>query len=255
MQQGSGGETVTRLGKADLHIHTATGDGADSIEDLLAYVEHNTDLDVIAITDHDEVRGALEAMELVERMRYRVQVVPGVEVSTRSGHLIGLFIEKRPPMLKSLEYTVEAIHALGGVCIVPHPFSWLTMSVGEKRLLRMQRDRADMLYIDGLETFNPTYAGRVTCKAAQRLNCEDLRLAETGGSDAHHAILVGTGRTLFPGRTAADLRKAIEERTTKSTGRHWTVSDHLHGVAGQQWRAMIVHPYRKLARTITGGKG
>jgi predicted metal-dependent phosphoesterase TrpH len=244
-----------RTGKADLHIHSAAGDGIHTVAELLEHVEHHTDLDVIAITDHDEVGGALEAVELALRKRYRFEVIPGIEVSTRNGHLIGLFVNNRVPMLQSLEASVEAIHAQGGVCIVPHPLSWLTMSVGRRRLLRMHARRDDRLYLDGIETFNPTFAGRVVGSRAERLNRAILGLAETGGSDAHSSDLVGTGHTLFPGRTANDLRTAIEQRATWSGGRYWSTSDHLRGAATQQWRAMVVHPYRKVKRAVSGSNG
>jgi predicted metal-dependent phosphoesterase TrpH len=244
-----------RPGKADLHIHSAAGDGIHTVAELLEHVEHHTDLDVIAITDHDEVAGALEAMEIALRKGYRFEVIPGIEVSTRNGHLIGLFVNQRVPMLQSLESSVEAIHAQGGVCIVPHPLSWLTMSVGARRLRRMQARRDDCIYLDGIETFNPTFAGRVVGSRAEKLNRDVLGLAETGGSDAHSSDLVGTGHTLFPGRTASDLRTAIEQRTTWSGGRYWSTADHVRGAATQQWRAMIVHPYRKVRRAVSGSNG
>jgi predicted metal-dependent phosphoesterase TrpH len=225
------------------------------VAELLEFVEHYTDLDVVAITDHDEVAGALEAVEVAASQQYSFQVIPGLEVTTRDGHLLALFVERTIPMLRSLEYTVDAVHALGGLCVVPHPMSWLTLSVGRRRLLGLHANDHEGAYLDGIETFNPTYAGRVAGERAGRLNGELLGLAETGGSDAHCADLVGTGRTLFPGRTADDLRRAIVGRTTRSTGRCWTASDHLKGVAGQQWRAMVAHPCRKVVRAINGGKG
>lgn len=220
------------------------------MRELLDHVEHYTDLDVIAITDHDEVAGALEARELVSRGGYSFDVVTGTEVTTRDGHLLALFVEQRFPMLRSLEETVAAVHAAGGVCIVPHPLSWLTLSVGKRRLLRLQSRANEGLYLDGIEVFNPTIAGRVAVKAACELNRGVLNLAETGGSDAHHSQMVGSGHTLFPGRSAADLRRAIDARQTQGAGIYWTPSDHLHGLAGQQFRAMVVHPYRKFMRAM-----
>src|SRR5436189_2300642 len=61
--------------KADLHLHSTYSDGIDSIPKILEFVEHQTDLDVIAIADHDDVRGAHEARELAARRNYRVQIV------------------------------------------------------------------------------------------------------------------------------------------------------------------------------------
>lgn len=241
------------LGKADLHIHSAAGDGLNTVEELLDYVEHHTDLDVIAITDHDEVAGALRARDIVARGGYSFEVVTGTEVTTRDGHLLALFVEERFSMLRSLETTVEAVCSKGGVCVVPHPLSWLTLSVGQRRLLHMHPNGANGFRLDGIEVFNPTIAGRVASRRAVDLNREVLGLAETGGSDAHHCDQVGSGHTLFPGRTSAELRRAIQERTTHGAGIYWTPSDHLNGVAHQQFRAMVVHPYRKLMRAVGRG--
>lgn len=237
-------------GKADLHIHSAAGDGVSSIEELLDHVQLRTDLDVIAITDHDEVAGGLRARDLVARGGYSFEVVTGTEITTRDGHLLALYVERRFPMLRSLEATVEEVHAAGGVCVVPHPFSWLTLSVGKRRLLGLQQKLGDGLHLDGIELFNPTIAGRVSSRLAEELNRETLNLAETGGSDAHHCQMVGSGHTLFKGSTAADLRRSIAARETKGAGLYWTPAEHLHGVAGQQFRAMVVHPYRKIMRAI-----
>ena len=87
-------------GKADLHIHSTYSDGIDSIPKILDFVEHQTDLDIIAIADHDDVRGAHEARELAARRNYRVQVIMGTEITTRQGHLLALFVERDFPMLK-----------------------------------------------------------------------------------------------------------------------------------------------------------
>jgi predicted metal-dependent phosphoesterase TrpH len=143
---------------------------------------------------------------------------------------------------------------LGGICIVPHPMSWLTLSVGRSRLLRIKAREEHGLYVDGIETFNPSVAGRVAHQRAAALNRAVLGLAETGGSDAHSAGLIGTGYTCFPGHTAADLRRALTERTTRSGGVFWSAADHFDGVATQQWRTMVAHPYRKLVRAINGVK-
>ncbi len=245
---------ATALGKADLHIHSAAGDGINTIREILDHVEQHTDLDVIAITDHDEISGALEARDLAVQRGYRFEVIPGSEVTTRDGHLLALFVEKRLPMLRSLEETVERIRCQGGVCVVPHPLSWLTLSVGRRRLLRLHRQRADGLCLDGIELFNPTIAGRITVRQASLLNRQVLGLAETGGSDAHSAALIGTGCTLFPGHTAADLRRALLERTTRGHGTIWSAGDHLQGAMSQQFRSLVVHPYRKVVRAMGRGE-
>ena len=111
------------MGKADLQIHSNAGDGLDSMEEILEHVETRTDLDVIALTDHDAVRPAMAMRELAARRGARVEVVIGIEVTTRSGHLLALFVDKDIPMLRPLRETVRLIHECGGLAVVPHPLS------------------------------------------------------------------------------------------------------------------------------------
>ena len=122
------------LGRADLHLHTRASDGLMAARDLVDHVERQTDLDVIAITDHDEMSASLDAREWAVRQGYRVQVVPGVEVTTRDGHLLALFVEERPPALRNLQVTAEWVLARGGLCIAPHPFTRWTHSLSSRAL-------------------------------------------------------------------------------------------------------------------------
>src|SRR5437879_3449609 len=105
------------MGLADLHTHTSVSDGM---------------MDVRALLRHVELSGALEAREIAAGEGYRFQVIVGEEVTTRAGHLIGLFLQGRIPRLRSLEATLRMIHDQGGIAIVPHPMSWLTFSVGQR---------------------------------------------------------------------------------------------------------------------------
>ena len=230
------------MGKADLQIHSNAGDGLDSIEQILEHVETKTDLDVIALTDHDDVRPAMALRNIAARRGARVGVIVGIEVTTRSGHLLALFVEDDLPMLRPLRETVRHIHERGGLAIVPHPLSYLTFSIGERALRRLA---ADGECVDGIETMNPSIAGRVRASRAARLNRETIRAAETGSSDAHRAVLVGTAWTGFEGKMPEDVRRAILGRTTTANGKPWGVRDHLARVAHQQWRSMVVAPVQK----------
>src|SRR4051794_31579067 len=125
------------MGTADLHIHTTAGDGLDSIERILAHVEENTRLDVIAITEHDNLRVAHEARDAWSHGRYRFDLVPGVEVTTLQGHLVCLYLEDPVESLRPIEETISAVHRQGGVCFVPHPLSWLTRSVNAATFARV----------------------------------------------------------------------------------------------------------------------
>src|SRR5919202_3585903 len=230
-------------GKADLHIHTSLGDGLASVEQIFDYVENHTDLDIIAITDHDDIRGAMQALELIERRRYRFKVIPGNEITTRQGHLLALFVTREFPMLRSLEWSMAAVHDAGGMAIAPHPLSWLTASIREKQLLAAH---AGKYPFHGIETFNPSYAGRVAHKRGIKLNRTILKLPEFGGSDAHALSMIGKGYTYFPGRSVEDLLQAISDKTTEAGGTFMNLRDHGQIAAPNLWKSMIVHPTYKV---------
>jgi predicted metal-dependent phosphoesterase TrpH len=200
--------------KADLHIHTRVSDGLATVEAVLEYVERNTDLKVVAITDHEDAAGGLRARELAAQRRYRFEVVPGAEVTTMQGHLLALFVETTPRSFRRVESTLEAIHGQGGLAVVPHPMSWLTRSLSERTIDRICARAEAGVVFDGIETRNPSPAGRVTGARTRALNNSTWRLAEVGGSDAHHLIHIGTGWTEFEGAGVEDLRAAIRAGTS-----------------------------------------
>jgi hypothetical protein len=241
------------LGKADLHIHTALGDGMAEIPELLDYVEEKTDLTAIAVTEHDDLKPAHIAREQQARGRYRFEVIAGSEVTTLEGHLLALFIEEPVPSLKAVVQTIEAVHRQGGLCLIPHPMSWLTRSLGERTIERILAHEDDLVYFDGIEVANLSPGARVTMEKAQRLNNERFHLAAVGGSDAHFLAAVGSSYTVFEGGGAEDLRRAILSRTTAGgAGRYPSLSEiGLGQMVRQQWRGLAVTPRKVgLVRTV-----
>ena len=241
------------MGKADLHIHTARGDGMADLPELLDYVQEKTDLTVIAVTEHDDLRPGLEARDMCARGRYRFDVVPGAEVTTLEGHLLALYLEEPVASLRPLRETLEAVHRQGGLCIIPHPMSWLTRSIGQRVLERVLREGRDGVYFDGIEVANQSAGARVSLGKARRLNEQRYHLAAVGGSDAHFLAVVGSAYTVFDGQGADDLRQAILARTTQGVnGRQPSLREiGLVQVARQQVRGLMVTP-RKMGwrRTI-----
>jgi predicted metal-dependent phosphoesterase TrpH len=197
------------MGRADLHVHTTWGDGTATVRQILDHVAHSQ-LDVVAITDHDDLRAGWEAQELAPE--YAFEVIAGAEITTLQGHMLALFLERPVKMLRSLEWTIDAVHEQGGLCVAPHPLSWLTRSLGE-RAVRRTYER-----LDGIEVINPSLAGRVTAAKVVSLNEGVLHLPETGSSDAHHLQGVGAAFTEFEGRTAEDFRRALKAGTTRAGG-------------------------------------
>ena len=208
-----------------MHVHTSCNDGTASVREILDYVRDHTDLDVLAITDHDRLRGAQEAVQMSGD--YDFEVVPGVEMTTLEGHCLCLFVEQPIKMWRSLEWTIGKAHEQGAVVIAPHPMSMLTRSIGRWSFERVMRNKSPEIYFDAVETLNPSYAGRIAEPKVRRLNQERFGLPEVGNSDAHHLEGVGSAFTVFEGTTAADYRRALTENATQPEGVPWTFDEHL----------------------------
>src|SRR5579883_970880 len=215
-----------KLGSADLHMHSTYSDGTAGIEQILEHVQHNTDLDVIALTDHDVIEGSLRARDLWAKGTYRFDFIVGEEVTTKEGHLLGLFIEKRIPTGLSMERSIDLIHEQGGLAVIAHPLHRLFRHSCQREVMDRIHASKDV-WLDGIETWNASFCGIYANQVAMRVNREVYGLAELGNSDAHALNSIGSGMTWFEGKDAADLRNAIGTRHTAPGGKLWDVQDYL----------------------------
>lgn len=209
-------------------MHTTASDGKPSPADLLEFVEQKTDLDVIAITDHDTVKGALEAKKLHEAGEYRFDLIVGEEVTSQAGHILALFVEKPIPKEQTAEETVRLIHEQGGLAIAAHPL--LTLKYIDPDMLTADGVGVDVLMsvqFDGVEIVNGSPTMKEENARVRMLNRTILFRAETGGSDAHIKEAIGKGYTLFPGKTAKDFRRAIEQKMTEGVGTKYRIRELL----------------------------
>jgi predicted metal-dependent phosphoesterase TrpH len=212
---------------------------------LLDYVETKTDLDVIAITDHDDIRGAWAAREIWARGRYRFDFVAGIEVTTIEGHLLALYLEEPVPSLRPVEEVLAAVHRQGGICVIPHPMSPLTRSLDRKTIARIAASKSEGIYFDGIEAVHRSPFLGAWRRTGTSLNrALDLNLAELASSDSHFLTTIGSARTEFPGRTGEDLKTAIVQRTTRAiTGHCPTLLDiGLGQVLSQTVRGLTATP-------------
>jgi hypothetical protein len=228
------------LGRADMHLHTLYSDGTASVQSLLDHVARATELDVVAVTDHERIDGALRAREIHAAGDYPFELVVGEEITTRRGHVLALFITERIPALRPLPETLERIHDQGGIAIAAHPMAPLTPSLGAASLRWSSAAPDPRHRLDAIELMNPSTAGRARRAARDRLNADVLRLPAVGNSDAHVLEGVGSAWTWFPGSTAADYRAAIAAGSTRPDGAYWS---HLHNVNvyRRQLRAKAKH--------------
>jgi predicted metal-dependent phosphoesterase TrpH len=223
-----------RLGRADLHIHTLASDGTSGVIEILDFVERETDLDVIAITDHERIDAAEAARAIAVDRGLRSNVIVGEEVTTLGGHLLALFIETPIRPLRSLRTTIAAIHDQGGLAIPAHPLVPYPLCAQGFVLRRLLDASDERFHPDGLETLNPTTLGRPWHGRVVRF-ADEYGLAKLGNSDAHAASAIGTAWSTFPGRTGAELREAIAVRATHHHGSFHGSGDQL-STFGRQLR-------------------
>jgi predicted metal-dependent phosphoesterase TrpH len=202
------------VGRADLHMHTSYSDGWPSPGALLDHAAGLGDLDVIAVTDHDTIEGALRAADLAAGRPDAPAVIVGEEVSSRHGHILGLFLEQRIRPGMTAAATVAAIHDQGGIAIAAHPF-WRTDRQGRARPVHGVGWLAADLDFDAIEVENATPGFYLFNQLARRL-CDAAECAEVGNSDAHIVDAVGLAYTSFPGRTPEALRAAIVTGRTEA---------------------------------------
>jgi predicted metal-dependent phosphoesterase TrpH len=205
-----------RLGRADLHIHTLASDGTASVVDILDHVETQTELDVIAITDHERIDAAIAGRAMARDRGLRFEVVVGEEVTTLGGHLLALWLERPVKPFRSLRSTIAAVHDQGGIAIPAHPLVPYPLCAQGFVLRRLLADEA-RYRPDAIEAFNPTTLGRPWHGRVVRF-ADEHGLARVGNSDAHDLASIGIGYSTFEGRTGDELRAAIAAGTTHHHG-------------------------------------
>ena len=210
------------MGLADLHVHTIYSyDGTASVTAVLKRARQ-IGLDVIAITDHDEINGSIKALELASK--YDVEVIPGVEVTTAEGDLLALNVKKSIPRGLPLIDTVLIAGELGGICIAPHPMAGgLGMkSLSAYSILRALRNPDVAKVLIGIETYNATAIDRMSNHYA-RILAGRLGIAQVACSDAHVVEAIGLGATRFEGQTAKDLLESLKKGNVQhSMQKEWS---------------------------------
>jgi predicted metal-dependent phosphoesterase TrpH len=189
----SGNEEVRRriakrpLIEVDLHMHTDHSPDCATPVEVLLETARDRGLGAIAITDHNEVSGALEARRIAEGMD-DIEVIVAEEVKTaEQGEVIGLFLEEKIPKGMTMAETIAAIRAQGGLVYVPHPFDRFHSVPDYEHLLDMVEE------IDVLEVFNPRVALTAFNEEAERF-ARKYRIVPGAGSDSHVAQGLGSVR-------------------------------------------------------------
>lgn len=191
--------------KIDLHVHTFySPDSLITPKELVFYAKKRG-LDGVAITDHDRIDGALKIMEETDFL-----VIPGIEISSLNGHIIGLDVDELIPPRLSVEETLERIHGAGGVAVACHPITFFKES-----LKGHISPRFDAIEVINSSAFPFNYSVKHSQEIASRLG-----IAGVAGSDAHYGPEIGYAHTLVDAESKVDqIVKAIRKGSCSPHGR------------------------------------
>ena len=181
--------------KADLHVHTTYSNDSVITPKQLVFYAKKRGLTAVAVTDHDQVEGA---MKIAKQTGFLI--IPGTEVSSMHGHILGLNVNTIIPRALSADETVDRIHEAGGIAIACHPFALLKGSIGKHVSEKF----------DAVETINASSFpyNRATNKANHL--AERLKLPSVAGTDAHYGPVIGQAYTLIDSETNVEaIVKAI----------------------------------------------
>ena len=238
----AGGAEGGRELRLDPHVHTLASDGIDDVETMIEAAVA-AGLDAIGIADHERMDAAIAGAAMAEHRGWPIEVIVGEEVSTRGGHLLGLYMRDRIRPWYSLKDTIARIHEQGGLAIVAHPLAPYPLCASERSLRKLMDEADPIFHPDGLEGFNPTTAGAALRRWSGRAPAlaQELGLAATGGSDAHKAANVGTTVTIVPevGTVEESLRRGLAERTARWEGHGYSWRSQL-GMFSQQTKKNLV---------------
>lgn len=188
-----------------MHVHTFYSYDCTITPKELVIWAKKRGLDAVAVTDHDVFEGALRLSKNKEFL-----IIPGIEVSTCYGHVLGLDINERIPPKLDVTTTIEKIHKAGGIAIAAHP-----TAIYRGNLRRHVTAEFDAVEVINASSFPFRFSNYINRKIAKRFN-----LPQTGGTDAHTALEIGMAYSLID----ADLEKdkiisAIKKGKVKACGK------------------------------------
>jgi len=191
--------------KIDLHVHTCySNDSLITPEELVFYARKHG-LDAVAVTDHDRIDGALKIAKETD-----FPIIPGIEVSSLNGHVVGLNLQEPIPKKLNVSETVDKIHEKGGLAVACHPVAFMKGSVG-----RNANARFDAVEVINASAIPFGYSVKYGEKIASTLG-----ISRVAGSDAHYGPEIGCAYTLVDaGLQVEEIIKALSKGLCQPFGK------------------------------------
>lgn len=214
--------------KADLHVHTNYSYDSISSPQETVKAALQKGLDCIAICDHGETRGAIEAIKTA--FDKPILVIPGIEIKSKQGDILGLNIQKVIPNGLSAKETILEIKKAGGFVIIPHPFGLFCSFKG--KLEDIAQD------VDAIEVLNANIFGGNNQKALAWTKKNNLPIS--AGSDAHSPMFIGGSFLEIPGArlSISQIFEQIRNKRVRASGKE--INIFMKGIAFLQrtWAKM-----------------
>jgi predicted metal-dependent phosphoesterase TrpH len=209
--------------KADLHVHTTYSRDSVITPKELVFCAKRRGLAAVAVTDHNEVEGALAIAKQTDFL-----IIPGIEVSSLNGHIVGLSMNEVIPRGLSADETVDLIHKAGGIAIACHPFALFKRSIGKHVSVKF----------DAVEAINASaFPFRRATRQAHKL-AERLKLPKVAGTDAHYAPVIGQAYTLIDAEANVEaIIKAIVNGNCEPAGTAMSLAMRLENQGRFFWKS------------------
>lgn len=196
--------------KIDLHVHTVESPDAHTRREHLPAIIKGRGLDGIAVTEHNKF----------DPPKIDALILPGVEVSSRDGHIIALGIHENIPARLPADETIRLIHSQDGVAIIPHPYDPVCQCVKISRL-KTTPDAVETVNADALSFHISNWLARRDARA--------FKLPQVGGSDSHIPQTIGDAYTIFDASSGSlrDILDAIRSGRVRAEGHATSVRNKL----------------------------
>ena len=219
--------------KIDFHCHTKYSKCSNLEPKHILKICLKKNIQGVMICDHNTVKGVKAFKEIImEEKKNRIDFIfiPGIEILTNKGEILGAFIEEMPSS-SNFPDVAEEIREMGGMVVVPHPYDKI-------RRKAFKLDNTYLEMIDAIEVYNSRCIIPWANKKALEF-AEKYSKLKTAGSDAHFAIEVGNAGLIFDGTTREEFQKQLMSGKTTYWGNQSSLITHFH---------TIIHRLRRILR-------
>lgn len=195
--------------RAEFHTHTRFSKDSILNKFFILFMLKLKKIKLIAITDHNEVKGAIKYQKFLKK--FNIDVIVGEEVMTDSGEIIGLFLNKKIEPFQSPELTVKQIKEQNGIVYLPHPYDekrYKTVLKEEKQI--KLKDEFDFIEVHNGRNISEKYSDK------QKDIQQKLKITPIIGSDAHTFIELGRNYIEIEYTNIEDFKNNMKDIVEKS---------------------------------------